>query len=100
MSNYCPNGPWKDGMKLPCKPCGIDKLRAENAALVEQNAKMREALEEVADLIGESSGVYGLHLNGDNSPWSEIEQGGRFERLTTLPEALAAIDAAMQEDKP
>ena len=94
MSNYCPNGPWKDGMKLPCKPCGIDKLRAENAVLVEQNAKMREALEEVADLIGESSGVYGLHLNGDNSPWSEIEQGGRFERLYSLPEALALPDLA------
>ena len=40
--------------------------------------------------------VVRLHLNGDNSPWSEIEQGGRFERLTTMPEALAAIDAAME----
>ena len=50
MSNYCPNGPWKDGMKLPCKPCGIDKLRAENAALVEQNAKMREVLLRLACL--------------------------------------------------
>ena len=53
------------------------------------------ALTEVQDLIGETSGVYGLHLNGDNAPWNEIEQGGRFERLTTLPEALAAIDAVI-----
>ena len=50
MSNYCPNGPWKDGMKLPCKPCGIDKLRAENAVLVEQNAKMRKVLLRLACL--------------------------------------------------
>ena len=57
----------------------------------------REALGEVQDLISESHGVYGLHLNGDESPWSEIEQGGRFERLTTLPEALAAIDALKGE---
>ena len=47
------------------------------------------ALQEVAGLISESSGVYGLHLNGDESPWEEVEMGGRFERLTTLPEALA-----------
>ena len=47
------------------------------------------ALQEVVDLIGESSGVYGLHLNGDNAPWEEVEQGGRFERLTSLCEALA-----------
>ena len=50
------------------------------------------ALQEVQDLISESSGVYGLHLNGDCSPWNEIEQGGRFERLCTLIEALAAIE--------
>ena len=56
----------------------------------------REALTEVQDLIGESSGVYGLHLNGDESPWSEVEQGGRFERLTTLPEALAAINEVLK----
>ena len=52
-----------------------------------------DALGEVQDLIGESHGVYGLHLNGDESPWGELEQGGRFERLTSLNEALAAIDA-------
>lgn len=57
----------------------------------------REAIGEVQDLIGESHGVYGLHLNGDESPWGELEQGGRFERLTLLNEALAAIDALKGE---
>ena len=75
----------------------ICKLRKQ---VMEQSAALklaREALGEVQDLISESHGVYGLHLNGDESPWSEIEQGGRFERLTTLPEALAAIDALKGE---
>jgi hypothetical protein len=29
---------------------------------------------------------YGLHLNGDPSPWDELLPGGRFERLTNLVE--------------
>lgn len=53
----------------------------------------KTALDEVQRLIEESRGVYGLHLNGDESPWSELEQGGRFERLGALPDALAAINA-------
>ena len=56
----------------------------------------REALGEVQGLIGESHGVYGLHLNGDESPWNELEQGGEFERLTSLNEALAAIDSLLK----
>ena len=83
----------------------ITRERAKNLeAQVEAQAKLlavqasalklaKEALGEVQDLIGESHGVYGLHLNGDESPWGELEQGGRFERLTLLNEALAAIDA-------
>ena len=57
------------------------------------------ALDEVLYLIGESTGVYGLHLNGDPSPWEEIEQGGRFERLWSLPEALAAIEQLKWKEK-
>ena len=62
-----------------------EQLAAALAACEVKNV----ALQEVAGLISESSGVYGLHLNGDESPWEEVEMGGRFERLTTLPEALA-----------
>ena len=53
----------------------------------------KTAIDEVQSLIEESRGVYGLHLNGDESPWSELEQGGRFERLGALPDAIAAINA-------
>ena len=86
--------------------CRINGMGAEREAALRglidrQSAALklaREALTEVQDLIGESSGVYGLHLNGDESPWSEVEQGGRFERLTTLPEALAAINEVLGEN--
>lgn len=62
------------------------------------NARLLEALSALLDdieaLIGESAGVYGLHLNGDVSPWSELEEGGRFERLSSMSRAREAISAA------
>ena len=70
------------------------QLRAKVAELEAQAAIGRRAVEmllalvdELDCLIGESGGVYGLHLNGDPSPWSEILQGGRFERLCSLDDA-------------
>lgn len=39
----------------------------------------RKALDAVESLIKESRGVYGLHLNGDPSPWEELRTGGCFE---------------------
>ena len=39
---------------------------------------------ELEELVAETSGVYGLHLNGDPSPWEEILEGGRFERISSL----------------
>ena len=65
-----------------------DKLAKADAAIEAAGI----ALQEVQDLIHESRGIYGMHLNGDESPWNEIEQGGRFERLCTLPDALSAIE--------
>ena len=73
-----------------------ETIVAQGGEIAKQSAALKlasAALGEVQDLIGESHGVYGLHLNGDESPWGELEQGGRFERLTLLNEALAAIDA-------
>ena len=70
------------------------QLRAKVAELESHAAIGRRAVEmllalvdELDCLIGESGGVYGLHLNGDPSPWSEILQGGRFERLCSLDDA-------------
>lgn len=61
----------------------------------EQRDELLAALEgltgDIQALIGESYGVSGLHMNGDIAPWDELESGGRFERLTHLPCAHAAI---------
>lgn len=71
----------------------------ENAALVQAQQRIaeleqeredvRRGLKSVAGLIAESGGVYGLHLNGDVSPWPELRSGGRYE------EWLADFDAAL-----
>lgn len=62
-------------------------------------AVSREALEalrllvdEIDGLIDESGGVFGLHMNGDPSPWGEILPGGRFERLCSLEAARSLLD--------
>ena len=82
--------------KYPTAASEITTLREQVEKLTAALKLSREALGEVQDLIGESHGVYGLHLNGDESPWNELEQGGKFERLTSLNEALAAIDSLLK----
>lgn len=64
------------------------------AAAERELAGVRKALRAVEGLMEESQGVYGLHLNGDTSPWSELRTGGRFE------EWLAEFDAALGNAPP
>jgi hypothetical protein len=49
---------------------------AELAALVRE---LRAGIKAVRDLINESHGVTGLHLNGDVATWQELEEGGYSE---------------------
>lgn len=55
---------------------------------------LTELLDDIEGLIGESTGVAGLHLNGDLAPWRELEEGGQFERLSAMSKAHAAIAKA------
>lgn len=74
-----------------------ERIRWLSRALVAAqaaNLKGLQALEEVESLQGESTGVAGLHLNGDVAPWDELNPGGPFERLTTMQEALDALRGA------
>jgi len=52
------------------------------------------ALSNWDDLTTESEGVYGLHLNGDPAPWSDLIAGGRFEEWSAGIEQLRALVAA------
>lgn len=54
---------------------------------------LERLLHDVDDLMGQSEGVTGLHLNGDLAPWSELGEGGRSEPW--LGEALADARAAL-----
>lgn len=65
------------------------ELRAERDALQASNERMEAALNAVADLINDSHGVAGLHLNGDVAPWDELRTGGPYE------EWLVAFDTAL-----
>lgn len=81
-----------------------ERLLAERDARIAQLERerdeaclhLRAVVSEVEDLIGESCGVYGLHLNGDAAPWSELVAGGRFERIASVAAAREYIDAAMK----
>lgn len=44
----------------------------------EENVKLREKDEQVCALIAESSGVYGLHLNGDGASWIDLMHSESF----------------------
>lgn len=67
--------------------------RGDVAVLVESAQGL---LMDVQDLINESEGVAGFHLNGDVAPWDELLSGGRFERLISMDAARAAL-AAVQK---
>lgn len=51
-------------------------------------------VDDIQGLMEESDGVAGLHRNGDLAPWSELEAGGEYERLSHLPDAISAIATA------
>lgn len=72
----------------------IPFLLAQLEAARREVEKLEKRLAAVADLINESSGVFGLHLNGDNAYWSELRIGGRFE------EWLCDFDIALNKPAP
>lgn len=74
------------------------------STLEEENKLLRETLEyvlgSVNDLIADSTGVTGLHLNGDFAPWEELMEGGRYEdwllSLSTAQDFLKELNVPQQ----
>ena len=65
---------------------------ARQAALA---AAVIAALHDIDDLVANSKGVSGLHLNGDMAPWSELMDGGAYgawlQSVERLREAIRAL---------
>jgi hypothetical protein len=63
---------------------------------------LKKLADDVFDLISESNGVCGLHLNGDVATWDELMKGGRFEEwLSSLDDAstvLIETESRIDED--
>ena len=76
---------------MGCPELGA-RLRAEQ--LEAENERFRAGIKSVGKLIDNSHGVYGLHLNGDLSPWDELLAGGSFE------EWLFDFSAALEQSVP
>lgn len=57
----------------------VDFLLSRCASLESLVRELAKGVVAVRDLMAESGGVYGLHLNGDPSPWHELVEGGFFE---------------------
>lgn len=88
---------WDDSEHLrPSEACpGPGIYRLTN---VEDFDKLIKGLKAVRDLIAESHGVDGLHLNGDVASWAELRTGGYFEEwLMAFDEALDVV-ANMEEE--
>lgn len=54
-------------------------LHADNVKLREDNKKLRAGIKAVRELMSESTGVAGLHMNGEIAEWDCLEMGGKFE---------------------
>ena len=84
----------------PCVPNLVLQclLRLRVAAMTDQQKAtdlLRNLVFSVRDLIAESAGVQGLHLNGDLAYWESLTRGGRFEEwLMSYDEAAEFISEA------
>lgn len=87
--NALPHGIYRDHMRLHDDMLAeIDRLKAELELVREASGAL---VDEIYDLMNESDGVAGLHLNGDVADWDELVPGGRFERLSSLEDVNALV---------
>lgn len=72
-------------------------LQAENESLRRDVDVYKDGILAVVNLIENSLGVYGLHLNGELAPWDTLRTDGGYEDwLQSLDAAVDAIDKARE----
>lgn len=57
-------------------------LLSKEELLHQMEIALRDVMKAIEDLVDDSHGIAGLHLNGDVAPWEELLEGGRFEEWT------------------
>lgn len=82
------NGVWRNGKFVLESTIERREIRDR-----EYIAKLEAGLKAVLELVDDSSGVQGLHRNGDLAEWDSIRAGGRFgEWLTPFDDAIDAME--------
>jgi hypothetical protein len=75
--------PYEEYLRIEARIKELERLNAQlliAANHYEDKGKTLEAgIKSVVELIDDSEGVYGLHLNGDGAPWDSLRTGGSFE---------------------
>ena len=88
-------------MARGCIEKAQDALASQPASPEPRESALRGAAkamhEALTSLIQESTGVVGLHLNGDVAPWDELLAGGRYEEWLLAYNDLGAALAASPE---
>ena len=81
--------------------CGDEKHCACVPILRDENRRLRGLLERVLgaieNLMQESTGVVGLHLNGDIATWNSLTEGQFGNWLEAISTARAALDGHTEE---
>lgn len=72
----------------------VARLTTELAAAKERAERMRKraaaVVKDIDILVENSRGVIGLHLNGDEAPWTDLLAGGKYEDWLVSVELLRA----------
>lgn len=73
----------RDRPDLPMeRTAAYERFISEREAALADNERLRKALEGMLEIVSESEGVAGYHLNGDVAAWNE------FDALNLVREAL------------
>lgn len=65
----------------------IEVLRQERDKLRARVAELEAALQGMLDIVADSRGVAGYHLNGDTAEWDEFDEVDAAEKLLNKLEA-------------